>query len=190
MKKYDVFLDKVDEAFTIMKKNAEINAPLLDYEHTHYYQTFFSSESLKMWNELTNIFKANSNEANQTNLEMLFNETDGWGADFSEYCRRLKEKEGVVRNFFKTLPVKNIIEAIRKSCAGSIHQFRFGLKTIYCMSNMKDFFAEDLIPLSDFRQDIDGITFVNNPILCMMALELLKEEVDRIIRVLSEDCAL
>jgi len=55
------------------------------------------------------------------------------------------------------------------------------------MSNMRDYFPEDLKPLNDFRQEIDSITFANNPILCKMALDLLKEEVDSIIRVLNEE---
>ena len=86
------------------------------------------------------------------------------------------------------LPINNIVEAIRKSNPENIHQFRFGLGTIYHMSNMKDFFPEDLKPLKKFRQEIDDIAFENNPILCKMALDLLKNQIDKIIDVLSEDC--
>ena len=188
MKKHNVFTEKVDEAFAIMKKNAEHNAPPFDYEHSHYYQTFFDSDSAKMWTELTDIFNANKKDVNQSNLEMLFSGVDKWGADFSDYCRRTEREQGVVRNFFMTLPINNMINAIQKSSAADIHEFRFGLKTIYKMSNMKDYFAEDLEPLKDFRQQLDSITFENNPILCKMALELLKNEIDNVIEALSKDC--
>lgn len=188
MEKYDIFSDKVNEAFVLMKKNAESHSSYLDGEQSNYIHAYFDNEkSIEIWTELTDIFKENFNKANQSSLETLFSDIDKWGTGFYNYCINTKREQGIVRNFFKMLPLDKIIEAIRNSNAANIHEFRSGLKSIYSMRNMKDFFTEDLMPLKDFRQKIDNIAFKNSPMLCKMALGLLKNEIDNIIKVLSDD---
>jgi len=134
-----------------------------------------------MWTELIEISKANANKNKQINLKELFNDVDNWGINFKKYCSEARNKFGYNSEFFKQLPIDNIIELLQKSSAANIYQFKFGLHDIYYMGNLKDFFAEDLESIKDFRKKIENITFENNPVLCKAALMYLKEEVDRII---------
>ena len=118
-------------------------------------------------------------------MNVIFKDVNKWGHDFHEFCNQEKRNR-VVYNFFSSIPIDDVVTAIQNSNADNIHQFRFGLEILYHMGNLKDYFSEDLDSLKEFRQKIENTKFNNSPVLCDLALRLLKDKLDYIIKKLNE----